>query len=234
MISRILFKSFLSIWTLVFLGIGKGYTSTSDSQFWTSITAMLPASKQSPKLRYWLEIQNRVGEDMSQLSQLLIRPGIGYEVAPHLSAWLGYARIYTTAPFSNSPSDENRIWQQLLWSKAYTQIQATVRSRLEERFINTNLHTGWRFRQMFKIAYTLPRHDKHSLVVNNETFFHLNDFNHQNNQGYDQNRLFVGLGYKTSKQSTVEIGYLNQNIYRVNNQTYIGNNLLISLQLNAW
>lgn len=221
-----------SVLILSLIGIYSGHATTRDSQFWTSITAMVPASNNSPKIRYWFEIQNRVGDEVSQLSQLLLRPGVGYEIAPFTTIWLGYARIYTAAPFTTNPFDENRIWQQILWSKGFTHWQATVRGRLEQRFMPNTIHTEWRYRQLFKGAFAIPHHDKYTFVLSNEVFFHLNDFNHQNNQGFDQNRFFTGFGYKTNKNTNVEIGYLNQFIKRIGSENFSGNNLLISLLVN--
>lgn len=233
-IKKYSFKILLSVLYLFLTPFwGSVHATTSDSQFWASITAMMPASKQEPKIRYWFEMQNRIGDDFSQLSQLLLRPGLGYELTPFTSIWLGYARIYTSSPFTTDAFDENRIWQQILWSKEFTHLHATVRGRLEQRYIPNNIHTEWRYRQLFKAAFLIPHHEKHTFILNNETFFHLNDFNHQNNQGFDQNRFFIGLGHKTSKHSTIEIGYLNQVIRRINSENYSGNNLLFSLFLNG-
>jgi hypothetical protein len=226
-LSGLFLISFISL-----MGIYSAHATASDSQVWTSITAMVPASKDSPKIRYWLESQNRIGDEVSQLSQFILRPGIGYELTPTTSIWLGYARIYTAAPFTSDPFDENRIWQQILWSKRLSHLQATVRGRLEQRFMPNSIHTEWRYRQLFKGAFTIPRHDKYTFILSNEIFFHLNDFNHQNNQGFDQNRVFTGFGYKTNKNTTLEIGYLNQFIKRIGRENYSGNNLLISLLVN--
>ncbi|HHL3492540.1 TPA: DUF2490 domain-containing protein [Legionella pneumophila] len=205
--------------------------STRDSQVWTIMNAIGPINKQHRKIRYWLEIQERIGENISQLSQQVLRPGLGYELWPNTTIWLGYDRIYTTQPFADPPVNENRIWQQLLWSKEYTRFRLTARSRLEERFIQRAIHTAWRYRQLFKTSIFIPKHPKYAAVITDEVFFHLNDFNLQPNQGFDQNRLFLGLGYRTSKNSTIEIGYLNQMIKRVNSPDYRGDYLSMALLL---
>lgn len=110
-------------------------------------------------------------------------------------------------------------------------LQAYGRSRLEERFIERAIHTAWRYRQLLKTSIFIPKHPKYAAVISDEAFFHLNDFNLQRNQGFDQNRLFLGLGYRTSKNSTIEIGYLNQMIKRVNSPDYRGDYLSMALLL---
>lgn len=204
----------------------------NDFQIWTNTTAIGSISKKHPKFKYWLEYQARFGDDSSKLSQLLLRPGIGYQVLPTTSFWLGYAWIRTAQPFSTRPIEENRIWQQLLWSKRFSQVTGTLRSRLEERFIQDRNHTAWRYRQLFRLAYAIPNHEQLSLIAMDELFYHLNHFNIQRNVGLDQNRAFIGLGYKTTKVSTIELGYLNQYIKRPLGEHFNGNCLYMSLLFN--
>lgn len=230
-LKRIGLSTFFTLFILQLFYFSPARATTGDVQLWTNITAMGPINKQHRAIRYWLDIQDRIGENVSQLSQLVLRPGIGYELTPTTTIWLGYARIYTAQPFVSQSVEENRIWQQLLWSKKYTRFRLTARSRLEERFIQSTVHMAWRYRQLFKTNIFVPRHPKYQGVITEEAFFHLNDFNLQSNQGFDQNRLFVGLGYKTSKNSTIEIGYLNQFIKRVNNPNYSGDYLSFALLL---
>ncbi|WP_242602267.1 DUF2490 domain-containing protein [Legionella waltersii] len=221
---------FCSLVVMLTLFATPGITKDTDRQVWTNMTAMGPIHDNHRSIRYWLEIQDRIGEDVSQLSQILLRPGLGYEFSPTASAWVGYAFIHTYRPFSQQPVDENRLWQQLLWSKNYTPLKLSARSRLEERFIQRVPETAWRYRQLVKtnIHTTLPKYD---VVITEEAFIHLNNFNLQKNRGFDQNRLFIGLGYKASKNSTVEVGYLNQLIKRTRGNHYIGNYLALTLLL---
>lgn len=226
-----LIPNFLLILLIQILSVIKTHAQNSDQQLWTNITAVGPLVRQQPAIRYWLEIQDRVGEDVSQLSQLLIRPGLGYQFLPSSSFWLGYAAIHTSVPFSDPNTFENRIWEQFLWSQHLNSLRLTGRSRLEQRFIENTYHTAWRFRQMFKTNIFIPKHSKYEFVVSDELFFHLNNFNQQNNTGFDQNRLFLGIGYKASNNSNLEIGYLNQLINRFQRDNYSGNYLAVTLLL---
>lgn len=220
------------IFCLFSMCMNNALAAEDDFQLWTNITATGSVSKELAKVKYWLEYQGRFGEDASKLSQLLLRPGIGYQLSPSTSIWVGYAWIRTALPFAIIPNHENRIWQQLLWSNKNQRFIFTLRSRLEQRLLPDTIHTAWRYRQLFKIGYFIPNHEKFSLIGMDEIFYHLNNFNHQNNSGVDQNRAFIGIGYKTTEQSTIEFGYLNQNIRRTTREDFNGNCLYLSLLLN--
>ncbi|VEG91829.1 DUF2490 domain-containing protein [Legionella spiritensis] len=202
---------------------------THDYQIWSNITT---TGHLNHKIKYWLETQERFGSNASRLSQMLARPGIGYVLSSHSSLWLGYAWIYTTFPFASSSFDENRIWQQFLWSRDFTRLKFIGRTRLEQRFIQNAVHTAWRFRQLTKIEIPLQPQSKFNFISSDEVFIHLNNFNNNNNQGMDQNRFFVGLGYKPGKNILMEIGYLNQIIVRSGSSNYTGHSLSLNLFLN--
>lgn len=207
--------------------------ATHDVQIWSNITANGPLSKSHDKFRYWLESQGRFGDEVSRLSQFLVRPGLGYSITPNASLWLGYAWIYTTQPFATPAFEENRIWQQWLWIKHYDKVKYILRTRLEERFMPQNIRTAWRFRQLVKVDKPLAIHPKVSFVATEEVFIHLNNFTVLNNQGFDQNRFFVGLGYKIAPHTSLEGGYLNQAIRRINTSNFHGNYLSVSLLFNG-
>ncbi|KTD46642.1 hypothetical protein Lrub_1564 [Legionella rubrilucens] len=205
---------------------------THDMQVWANLTANGPLSSKTPKIKYWLEAQPRFGEDVSRLSQVLLRPGLGYALTPTTSIWAGYAWIYTTLPFASPSFDENRTWQQLLWSRKFNTVRLVSRTRLEQRFIQQNIHVAWRLRQFFKAEIPLPKQPAFTGIVSNEVFIHLNDFNRNNNQGFDQNRFFVGVGKELTRHVKAEAGYLNQTIRRVNSADYSGNYLSLNVLCN--
>ncbi|WP_298624357.1 DUF2490 domain-containing protein [uncultured Legionella sp.] len=216
---------------LLFLHMGSILAAENDFQLWTNLTATGTVSKEQPKVKYWFESQGRFGENASTFSQFLVRPGIGYQLLPSTSVWIGYAWIHTSLPFATTPNNENRIWQQILWNNKSERFLFTLRSRLEQRSLPNTLHTAWRYRQLLKISYFIPHHEKFTLIGMEEIFYHMNNFNQQKNSGLDQNRAFIGIGIKATAQSTIEVGYLNQNIRRNPRADFNGNCLYLSLLL---
>lgn len=202
-----------------------------DSQVWGAVTATGSLRPLGDQWRFWLEGQGRFGNDMSTLSQGIIRPGVGYALNEHASLWLGYAYIHTDTPFVRTNFDENRIWQQFLWNQALGAGSLTMRSRLEQRFFDNISDDGWRFRQLFKVSYPIKGIPNVSAVASDEVFINLNDVGRGPQAGLDQNRAFAGLGYAFNKTVKTEVGYLNQFIDRPINPNRMTHALAINLFL---
>lgn len=215
-------RSFLAILAVQAYAQGP---ATHDFQTWTNITANMPFNAQS-KLRYWLETQERYGLNASRLSQVLIRPGIGYSLNEASSIWWGYGWFHTSTPFTENPHNENRMWQQYLWNKNYFNVTFSHRMRLEQRFIQNEPYVQWRFRDWWKMFIPLRDNSQFSVVIHNEVFLH---FEHR---VLTQDRLFVGLGNQINQHVRTEIGYIKQRIFRESPPNYSGNvvsfNLLLS------
>lgn len=205
-----------------------------DAQSWLNITATgsFNKNKTSNHWRYWLEGQERFGDDSSRITQTLLRPGIGYAINKNTSVWLGYAWVHTGAPLTNNPFTENRIWQQLLWVKTNQYFTLTSRTRTEQRFLENNSKTAFRARELIKISIPWHSNSKVSVVSSDELFWHKNNFIGRNSSGFDQNRIFMGFGYKINPAITTEIGYMNQYVRRFNVPNFLANILSINVFLN--
>lgn len=196
-----------------------------DFQTWGNVTAqgnfgfINPQNPDLKKFRWWMEGQGRFGNDSSQFSQGIIRPGIGYNITEKASVWLGYAWIPTSRPFALAHQyNENRIWQQLLWADNFSFGRLTSRSRFEQRFYDQDAPIAGsndvmhRFRQFVKLAVPLPSiAPQLSFVVQDELFINMTDSKNMGfiTQGFDQNRFFTGLAWKWNPVVTTEIGYMN-------------------------
>ncbi len=210
-------------------------TTQGDFQTWFNATVMGNFKKKDharSRFKYWLENQERFGESTTHLTQLLLRPGVGYELTKDLSIWLGYAWIYTGKPLTTSPYEEDRIWQQLLWVKKFARFTFTSRTRTEQRFLENAPKTAYRFRQLLKFAIPMKHHPTWSWVFSDEIFIHKNNFIGRPNRGFDQNRAFAGLGYRFNTQIVGEFGYMNQYIRRVGVPNFCANIASINLIVN--
>ena len=161
----------------------------------------------------------------------MLRTGLGYALNDNTSVWLGYAFVPTEEPFVVTPVDEHRIWQQLLWSEKFSFGTLTSRSRFEQRFVQRGEDVGWRFRQMLKLSTPLPFATDFSLVATDEYFANINRTD-WNDDGFDQNRAFAGIGYNFNKNIKTEIGYMNQYIRKAVGPDRISHILSVNLYLN--
>ena len=180
-----------------------------DMQLWTPITLDEPIRG---KLRGYFEVVPRIGYDVSQISQLLVRPGMEWRQTENLGFFAGY--LWQTN-YSNENSQvvhENRIWQQILYHKKMKRVSMYNRLRQEQRFLGGVNGCSNRMRYMLKFNYNLNK--RFYLTTQDELFINLNSLEGGPQGGIDQNRYFVGVGVKTMKRSRVEVGYQLQYVNR--------------------
>ncbi|AKH38022.1 MULTISPECIES: DUF2490 domain-containing protein [Nitrosomonas] len=204
----------------------------TDFQTWGQIMANINLGNVSgnenlKNWRLWLEGQGRFGNDSSQFTQSLIRPGVGYALNDKVSIWAGYAWAPTAEPISGAqgPFDEHRIWQQLIYADTFSWGKLQWRSRFEQRFFDHDVpdpgknDVAYRFRQLIKFAFPMQFISPNlSFIVQDEIFIAMNTPQKGwITNGFDQNRGFVGLGWKFNQMANAEIGYMNQYINRPHN-----------------
>src|SRR4029077_14257991 len=191
-----------------------------DFMIWENVTArgnfgfIDPDNPELKRWRWWGEIQMRYRDSGQELNQMLIRPGIGYALTDRSTVFVGYAHV-TNYPPVGELIMENRIWQQYQWSGPTPLGAFTTRSRLEERWQDNGSGTGLRFRELLKFNWPFWFHPAASFVLANEVFVNLNSTDWKvvtAKQGLDQNRGFVGIGYRWTPIILTEFGYMNQYI----------------------
>ena len=165
----------------------------------------------SDKLKWWFDGHLRFLDDTGGFHQSIVRPGIGWALTERSALWAGYGWIRTST-LSGLEIDEHRIWQQWTASKKTEVWKVALRSRFEQRLVETGNDTGLRFRQFFRLQHNLPEFPRLTLVGWDELFYNLNDTDWGAQSGFNQNRVFAGIGYKPSQHARwrVEVDYLNQ------------------------
>lgn len=174
-----------------------------------------------------LEVQNRLSDWGKDWQQLLLRPGVNYQFTPNLSASLGYGFI-RTFPYGELPAkhrfDEHRIWEQLLYKQDAFGLKWTHRLRFEQRWIeepekqpdgrwvNANWRGEQRARYMLRTEFPLSSDKRWYLPVWDEVFVNFGG-NILNNH-LDQNRAFLGVGWKWTSTVKVEAGFLEQTVHK--------------------
>ncbi|MES2732291.1 MAG: DUF2490 domain-containing protein [Bacteroidota bacterium] len=175
----------------------------------------------SNKWGIWLDVHARRTDFMDRWNTMMIRPGVTYYINDHVRFTAGYAYVAQyPASGLNTVRPEHRPWQQILWTSRSKRLQTQQWIRLEERFIgkvvNDQLLDGynfnWKIRYLLNLMVPLNR----DFIEPKTLFFAFNDEIHINAgknityNYFDQNRLFVGLGYQFSKTLNAQLGYMNQ------------------------
>lgn len=206
--------------------------------------------KLNEKFSFFFDAQLRSNNNWIQPETFIFRPAIGYALNKTTILSLGVAAVtnWRELPFTG-PADEqtivrdgvsdNRIWQQLIVNKKYGNSTLQHRLRLEERGLGTletdgkqifarNRKFNARFRYFSRWLKPINPNTNFQkgayLALQNEFFLNAIGAKYANNKLFDQSRTYGGLGYRTSKEFDIELGYMLQLIVR-NNTSNIRNHI---------
>ena len=173
-----------------------------------------------------LEVQNRRAEMGDEWQQLLIRPGLNYQISPSLSVSAGWAYVKTFR-YGDYPAahdfPEHRAWEQAVYTHTGLGFDWTHRLRLEQRWIGEMEETdgdwdvaNWRYenriRYMLRTTIPLTKSKRTYLALWDEVFINFGE-NVKGNV-FDQNRAFIGIGQKLTDTTRLEIGFMEQTLQR--------------------
>ena len=166
----------------------------------------------------WLDLHARRVDWLDRWNTMIVRPGITYYVNDHVRITAGYAWV-GHFPNAETLRPEHRPWQQVLWTSRSKKLQTQQWVRLEERFNrkfdNGELQEGhdFNFRVRYLLALLVPL--KGDYIQKGVPFLSFNDEVHLNAgkqivyNYFDQNRLFLGIGYQFTKSLNAQVGYMN-------------------------
>lgn len=195
---------------LVFCSSTPAYANSGvehDMQLWTPITLDCKIYK---KWRGYFEVNPRMADNVSGLSQLLIRPAIEYRQRDNLSFMVGY--LWLSNYSGTNVTNEHRIWEQLLVNNRYKKLTIINRARVEQRLFENLPNAGVRLRHMLKLNYPISK--RFYATAQDELFVNVNSVENGPQAGIDQNRIFAGIGFKPHKRARTEVGYQCQYVNR--------------------
>ena len=199
-----------------------------------------------------LEYQWRRTEGLKYWQQSLLRIGANYKLNETITVHAGYAWTetfpYGDYPIANNGSfPEHRIYEQISFRHPLSKFLFTHRFRIEQRWlgrVNANIDReieDWlfvhRFRYQFRAQYPFyTKADEQFYGAAADEIF-IGAGKDLGTNIFDQNRIFLLLGYKFNKQFSLEGGYFNQTLQqgrRVNDKTIMqrNNGWLLSSYLN--
>ncbi|NJN28420.1 MAG: DUF2490 domain-containing protein [Cyclobacteriaceae bacterium] len=156
------------------------------------------------------EIQYRSYNAISDLEQLLLRSGIGYDLSNNNNVLFGYAYIhsqnYISGDDNKQKTNEHRLYQQFITRQQFGRVYMQHRYRFEQRFIETNFKLRFRYFLSINIPLNHPTMLDRTVYLSsyNEIFLNTED------TIFDRNRLYGGIGYRLNGQMRFEAGYMNQ------------------------
>jgi hypothetical protein len=168
----------------------------------------------------WVDLHLRfTGNFVDDVGVSIARFGYTYFLNDQTRFTVGYAYVTQHALTSGAPNvPEHRPWQQVQWIEKKNWFTFMQWVRLEERF-RREVEDGalassyaFNYRVRYNMALSIPLKGKQLapkipfLFLNNE--LHVNFGKEITNNYFDQNRLFLGLGYQFSPSITLHAGYM--------------------------
>lgn len=164
--------------------------------------------------KYSTYIEARFYDHENRFQNLNTHAALGYQALPWISFWLGYRYFSRNQIEDIAPT---KMWYQDVIINLYkTKVtDLSLRSRIEERERLGEETYNTRLRE--RLTLSLPKFfcNKFTPVLYDELFYNINSPDWVSNQKrVNQNRAFVGIDIPISKKSFVEVGYLNQFLFR--------------------
>jgi hypothetical protein len=153
------------------------------------------------------------------------KAGVNFSVLDNVVLTLGAGSYQTYSESGNfilpKNNDEFRIWPQVVLLQTIGKVKIEQRFRTELRFTSSGYRTRFRYRFGLNYAFgTTSKEYKPFLIgLSNELFF-------TNKEPYfERNRFLTFFNYKPSKMATLQLGYLHQFDYKINDE--IGSDFLV-------
>ena len=209
-------------------------TAANAQQQFTGWLASFNTLKLDKKLSLHFDAQLRSTDELQNVQTLLLRPGLNIHFSKKVIGSFGYGFIQNRRTISNVTGEavESRIWQQLLVNQKINNISSAHRFRLEQRFLpvskivnNTLEQDGNKYANRFRYftRNVIPLSHQKTFSkglfagIQDELFFNIGNAAAVNGKTFDQNRLYLSLGYRLNPKIDIETGYMNQYISGRNN-----------------
>ena len=169
-----------------------------DSGLW--ILANLHG-KVAPQWALNLEVDVRSFDNFARTSELIIQPGVFFNINDHWTWTLQY--MYDARPPTNN---EHRVLTDAAYHTEIKKFVLGTRLRLTVRFVD-NVGTIVRVRHRISALHGI-KDTPAFLTLSNEIFFNLNDQGSGPPYGFEEDRLFGGIGYHFGPHLRAEMGYM--------------------------
>jgi hypothetical protein len=174
---------------------------------------------QNEKWSFFGEAQLRSLKFYNNFHYYEYKGGINLKVHKNVKLTLGAGSYQTYNEGGNfvlpKNNNEFRIWPQAVLFQSIGNLKIEQRYRSEFRFTNNGYRN--RFRYRLGVSYPFGKEQDNykpfQINVSNELFF-------TNSEPYfERNRMLLTFNYKPSKATTLQIGYLHQFDYKINDET---------------
>jgi Protein of unknown function (DUF2490) len=165
------------------------------------------------------ETQLRSLQFYNQFHYYEFKGGVNFKIQPNVTLTLAAGDYNTYKEGGNfklpKNNDELRIWPQVLLTQSVWKLKVEQRYRAEFRFTSNGYRN--RFRYRLGLAYPFGKEKKgfkqYQFSASNELFFT------DKEPYFERNRILFAFNYKPAKHSAIQLGYLHQFDYKINDET---------------
>ena len=201
--------------TLVFFNL-KSYSQGVELGSWNILNIKYSHNK---KLSFFGEGQIRSLQFYNSFHYYEFKAGINYQLDKGLALTLAGGPYQTYKEGGNfvkpKNNDEFRLWPQVLLSQQIWKLKIEQRYRVEMRWTSAGYRN--RFRYRVGVAYPFGKENKgykpFQVSINNELFFT------DKEPYFERNRSQIAFNYKLSRHYSIQLGYLHQFDYKINDET---------------
>jgi hypothetical protein len=202
------------------------------NQFWTSINT---TARISDKWFVLADFHVRRNNFLKDPGFYVLRGALNYKFTPNFSVAAGYAHLWLAASLKEKfyYLNENRIYEQVLYTHPVGKIRFLHRLRNEQRWIEYTLNDSAsgnfrftnRIRYLLNIRIPLSKNPKiPQVVLANEIMVHFGKSVKYSN--FEQNRIFAGIYQMVSKTVSFDFGYMYTYQLRTSGFQYNANNTI--------
>lgn len=171
-----------------------------DEQLWLQVNTNVPVADRT---HVTLEQIARFSDRQDGLFQTEFGALLSYQVARGVEIGAGYRKV--GAHNLNTAANEDRFRQQVVASLG----PFATRFRIDERFNPRGDQVGIRVRPLVRYNHRVGARGT-TLFISHESFWLPNSTRWGQRRGYERMRNIVGVMVRPSRDTSLDIGYLNQ------------------------
>ena len=190
----------VAIALFTFLGYSTAARSAEpDLHLWFPVQVIHPLCDD---LTVSMQTELRLQDNISEQNELIYKPALNYHFDPTWAVSVGYKYIdkYRKA-------NEHDLWQEGHFNKTFDDLVTGFQVRLEERFIDDIDGVIPRLRFLEHVSHPIGDSRCH-LTGFGAIRFNLDDKGQGPVSGFEQSRIYAGLGRHIGEHIQFEVGYL--------------------------
>lgn len=209
-------KQFYLLIILLIFTINVGQGQNSGLGTWNILNAKFNISE---NWSVFGEAQLRSLEFYDRFHYYEFKGGVNYKVLSNVIITLGAGDYNTYKEGGNfilpKNNDEFRLWPQIALIQSIGKLKIEQRYRAEFRFTSNGFRNRYRYR--LGISYPLGKdvngYKPIQLGISDEIFFT------DTEPYFERNRLLFSVNYRITKATSIQLGYLTQFDYKINDET---------------